>query len=710
MERLEFRALLSAAAGLSNSAVQQVGDVFYIEMENHNLTQPAGLTGGPQQILGNQAAPYLNSLMTPGNPNAAQTAYASNYYNVDYNNPAVSIHPSEPNYVWQEAGLAGPLNDNDPFPSNIVNSPNLSGLLQNAGISWKSYQEDIDLTATSGSVNQPAGNALTSTVAPQSQWTVPLASFNNPTNASGAPIPDPAYSNAYNGSNYYGFAPKHDGQLFFTDTNGSSGSPNFSPSNPEAQFYAPLQQLQTDLNNATVARYNMITPDLYNDMHNAMPGGFTYNGHTYTGDQSAIAAGDNFLSIIIPEIMASQAYKNNGAIVIRFDESEGGNTTQFTLPEIVISPLAKGNAYNSTLPYTHSSDLKTMQDLFNVSGPGGVLLGDSNTAGTNDLSDLFKTEVNGTGSTVAATVGGTFSGTLAKFIDEDGDTNPSDFTATIDWGDGTSSSPDASAGTVSGGAGGFSVTGSHSYANEGIYTATVTINDTADGNTTTIKAEVLADPNAVYVTAVYQDVLGRAPDGGGLVFWTHDLDTGTAVSAVALDITHSAEYFQNFVIKPTYLSLLGRAADAAGLQYWTTQMLAGLTDQQLEAGFIASDEFYQNAGGTDLDWVDSVYLKLLGRPADQNGATYWTGQLATLEKTESDVLARSQVAVQISSSPENNTNLINDDYMHYLGRAADSGGLTYWLSQFAAGATNEDVIAGFTGSAEYYKEKTGVNP
>jgi len=28
------------------------------------------------------------------------------------------------------------------------------------------------------------------------------------------------------------------------------------------------------------------------------------------------------------------------------------------------------------------------------------------------------------------------------------------------------------------------------------------------------------------------------------------------------------------------------------------------------------------------------------------------------------------------------------------------------LRQFAGGATNEDVIAGFTGSAEYYKEHT----
>jgi phosphatidylinositol-3-phosphatase len=89
--------------------------------------------------------------------------------------------------------------------------------------------------------------------------------------------------------------------------------------------------------------------------------------------------------------MQSQAYKNNGAIVIWFDETEGTNANDFnhTLAEIVISPLAKGNAYNSTLNYTHSSDLKTLQELFGVYGPGGTFLGDANTPGTNDLSDLF---------------------------------------------------------------------------------------------------------------------------------------------------------------------------------------------------------------------------------------------------------------------------------------------------------------------------------
>jgi hypothetical protein len=45
---------------------------------------------------------------------------------------------------------------------------------------------------------------------------------------------------------------------------------------------------------------------------------------TYTGDQASVAQGDNFLSMIVPEIEASQAYKNNGAIILSWHESEGG--------------------------------------------------------------------------------------------------------------------------------------------------------------------------------------------------------------------------------------------------------------------------------------------------------------------------------------------------------------------------------------------------
>lgn len=392
-----------------------LGDVFYIETENHNFTSPPSDTTAPQQILGNPAAPYINSLITPGNPNATQVSYASQYHNVlatpSGNNP--SIHPSLPNYLWQEQGTNnGVLNDNTPFSSvltpngvtgvgstnlgvNQGNVPSLTGLLQAKGISWRSYQEDIDLA--SNSMGQLTYNTL-----PKSPWTIPL------TNLSGT---SSAYVNPYNGSNQYDFATKHDGQLYFNATNGGpipgsvtssnlTGVGNMTPSNPEVSHYEPLRQLATDLANNTVGRYNLITPDQYNEMHSSLNTNFTYHGVTYQAgtDQEAVALGDNFLSIIIPEIMASQAYKNNGAIVIWTDETEGTNQNDYshTLTEIVISPLAKGNAYDSTLDYTHSSDLKSLEELFGVYAQGGGFLGDANMPGTNDLSDLFQPGALGT--------------------------------------------------------------------------------------------------------------------------------------------------------------------------------------------------------------------------------------------------------------------------------------------------------------------------
>jgi len=206
-----------------------------------------------------------------------------------------------------------------------------------------------------------------------------------------------AYTNPYNGSNQYNYAAKHNPFVFFPSTNGGTAtSPNTSPSNPQSQNYAPLQQLQTDLNNNTVANFNWITPDQYNDMHSALNTNFTYNGVTYQAgtDQEAVALGDNFLSIVVPEIEASKAFQDNGVIVIWNDETEGdegaNSTVGFDGTEIVISKLAKGNAYTNDVLYTHASDLRTWQNVFAVAGVGddGYLGGAAEAV--NHLGDLFK--------------------------------------------------------------------------------------------------------------------------------------------------------------------------------------------------------------------------------------------------------------------------------------------------------------------------------
>ena len=55
--------------------------------------------------------------------------------------------------------------------------------------------------------------------------------------------------------------------------------------------------------------------------------------------------------------------------------------------EIVISKLAKGDAYTNDTYYTHSSDLVTLQNIFHVESDSPYLGG---AGGANSLSDLFK--------------------------------------------------------------------------------------------------------------------------------------------------------------------------------------------------------------------------------------------------------------------------------------------------------------------------------
>jgi len=161
MLQIRHRRTLSALAllgamGSFSARADDIKTVFVIAMENHNWTQPANqFTGGIQQIYQNPNAPFINSLVN-GTAFAVingslvnisqQTAYAAAYHNVlatpSGNNP--HIHPSEPSYLWAEAGTNfGVLNDNDPFKTvggTNQNTPlHLSTLLTLAGKTWRSY-------------------------------------------------------------------------------------------------------------------------------------------------------------------------------------------------------------------------------------------------------------------------------------------------------------------------------------------------------------------------------------------------------------------------------------------------------------------------------------------------------------------------------------------------------------------------------------------
>ncbi len=184
---------------------------------------------------------------------------------------------------------------------------------------------------------------------------------------------------------------------------------------------------------------------------------------------------------------------------------------------------------------------------------------------------------------------------------------------------------------------------------------------------------------------------GLLPGGG-----TGGLPTGLPANLnnVATELTHSASYYSTF-ISHAYATYLERAPDLQGLAWWTAQMQAGATDEQLEADLISSTEYLQRHGGTAAGWVAGMYSDLLQRSPDLFGQSYWLGQLQA-------GVGRGAIALQIAASAEREAMVVNSDYFTYLGRTASALDIQYWNLRFQQGAHNEDIVAGFIASPEYY--------
>jgi hypothetical protein len=97
---------------------------------------------------------------------------------------------------------------------------------------------------------------------------------------------------------------------------------------------------------------------------------------------------------------------------------------------------------------------------------------------------------------VSTAAGTQFSGPVATFTDANPDGTVSEYSATIDWGDGSTTS----AAAVTAGAGDFVVSGSHTYASAGTYQTTVTIDDVGGSTATAIGTATAAGAPAPVTT------------------------------------------------------------------------------------------------------------------------------------------------------------------------------------------------------------------
>lgn len=153
-----------------------------------------------------------------------------------------------------------------------------------ANVSWKGYMQDMGKTAgreapTCGQPGNPAGNG----------------------------VPDPGSATPTDQ-----YVPKHNPFVWF----------HSMIDNPECgQRVVSTDALAQDLQQeSTTPQFSWITPDNCSDAHDA-----TCKGDNLSGDpnnhQGGLYAADLFLQRVIPMIMASPAFQDNGLIDVTFDEA-----------------------------------------------------------------------------------------------------------------------------------------------------------------------------------------------------------------------------------------------------------------------------------------------------------------------------------------------------------------------------------------------------
>jgi hypothetical protein len=216
------------------------------------------------------------------------------------------------------------------------------------------------------------------------------------------------------------------------------------------------------------------------------------------------------------------------------------------------------------------------------------------------------------------------------------------------------------------------------------------------------------------IARLYEAYFGRLPDPSGMNYYLGLRANSVPLTAISDTFAVSTEFVQTYgplgnaqFVDLIYQNVLGRPGDAGGVAYWRAQLDAGVSRGTVMLNFSQSPEFIARtttaaAQTANEGSIYRLYLSYFLRPPDADGAGYWTRQVA-------NGVPLTAVSAAFSASPEfttrygslSNAEFVELVYANVLTRLPDSGGYDYWLGRLNAGLGRGDVMLAFSESIEF---------
>jgi hypothetical protein len=315
----------------------------------------------------------------------------------------------------------------------------------------------------------------------------------------------------YAGQSSLGGAPSFNGISAMEGGSFSGVVANFTDGNPSASmsdFSATISWGDGTTSKGTISANNFGGYDVTGSHTYAIEGGLAFSvtitdvgGSTATANGMAAVA-DAPLSANGLSLTETQGVAFNAVLASFTDANLQSTASDFkavitwgdgTISNGTVSQNSAGNfSVLGSYKYALAGDYSISIQIFDAGGASAT---------ASDSVHVVPVGISATGTTVNATEGQSFTAVVANFLDANPSLGPSDFSATITWGDGTTS-----AGTIApNGSGGFSVTGTYTYGTEGSEAISVVIRDNAGGMAQANSTVLIADSvPVVHATAHHQ--------------------------------------------------------------------------------------------------------------------------------------------------------------------------------------------------------------